>query len=62
IKDEDSSSVSVTVTYDTAGNYYPAVNTAPAGTKGLTLYFPTKNADTLIPVTRFVVEDKSITR
>ncbi|HBC31183.1 MAG TPA: hypothetical protein DC024_08080, partial [Clostridiales bacterium] len=28
IKDEDSSSVSVTVTYDTAGNYYPAVNTA----------------------------------
>ena len=62
IKDKDSSSVSVTVTYDTAGNYYPAVNTAPAGTKGLTLYFPTKNADTLIPVTRFVVEDKSITR
>ena len=62
IKDEDTSSVSVTVTFDTAGNYYPAVNAAPAGTKGLTLYFPTKNAETLIPVTRFVVEDKSITR
>ncbi|MDD2396597.1 MAG: GerMN domain-containing protein [Tissierellia bacterium] len=62
IADEDKSSASVTVTYDTAGNYYPAVNTAPAGTKGLTLYFPTKNAHTLIPVTRFVVEDKSITR
>ncbi len=62
IADIDKASVSVTVTYDTAGNYYPAVNTAPAGTKGLTLYFPTKNADTLIPVTRFVVEDKSITR
>lgn len=29
IADEDKSSASVTVTYDTAGNYYPAVNTAP---------------------------------
>lgn len=62
ISNEDRSFVSVTVTYDTAGYYYPAVNTAPAGTKGLTLYFPTKSAHTLIPVTRFVVEDKSITR
>ena len=62
IADEKKSSVSLTVTYDTAGNYYPAVNTAPAGTKGLTLYFPAENADILIPVTRFVVEDKSITR
>lgn len=62
ISDENKSKVTVTVTYDTAGNYYPAANTAPAGTKGLTLYFTTKNADTLIPVSRFVVEDKSITR
>lgn len=62
ITDENKSKVTVTVTYDTAGNYYPAANTAPTGTKGLTLYFTTKNADTLIPVSRFVVEDKSITR
>jgi spore germination protein GerM len=62
ISDKDRSSASVTVTYDTDGNYYPAVNTAPSGTKGLTLYFTAENADTLIPVTRFVVEDKSITR
>lgn len=62
IADESKSTVSVTVTYDTAGSYYPAVNAAPAGTKGLTLYFAAENADILIPVTRFVVEDKSITR
>lgn len=62
IANEDKSSVSVTVTYDTVGKYYPSVNAAPAGTKGLTLYFATENADNLIPVTRFVVEDKSITR
>lgn len=62
IADENKSKVTISVTYDTAGNYYPATNTAPAGTKGLTLYFTTENADTLIPVTRFVVEDKSITR
>lgn len=62
ISNEDRSSVSVTVTYDRAGFYYPAVNTAPAGTKGLTLYFPAENADALIPVTRFVIEDKSLTR
>ena len=62
ISDEDRSFVSVTVTYDTPGSYYPAVNKAPAGTKGLTLYFPTVDAETVIPVTRFVVEDKSITR
>lgn len=62
IADEDKSTVSVTVTYDTAGKYYPAVNEAPAGTKGLTLYFTTENAYTLIPVNRFVIEDKSITR
>ncbi len=62
ISDKDKSFVSVTVTYDTGGKYYPAVNAAPSGTKGLTLYFTGKNADTLIPVTRFVVEDKSITR
>ena len=62
ISDENNSKVTVMVTYDTAGNYYPATNTAPAGTKGLTLYFTTENADALIPVSRFVVEDKSITR
>ena len=62
IADEDKSSVAIDVTYDTAGNYYPATDVAQAGTKGLTLYFATPNADTLIPVTRFVVEDKSITR
>jgi spore germination protein GerM len=62
IANDSKSSVSVTVTYDSLGSYYPAVNAAPAGTKGLTLYFAAENADTLIPVTRFVVEDKSITR
>lgn len=62
IIDPDKSDLSVNVTYDTKGTYYPSVNQAPAGTKGLTLYFPTKNSDTLIPVTRFIVEDKSITR
>ncbi|HBD64692.1 MAG TPA: hypothetical protein DC038_09680 [Clostridiales bacterium] len=59
---EGRSSVSSTVTYDTGGTYYPAAVQAPAGTKGFTLYFATENADTLIPVTRFLVEDKSITR
>lgn len=62
ISDLDKSKLSVNVTYDTGGTYYPAANAAPAGTKGLTLYFPTENGDTLIPVTRFVIEDKSITR
>ncbi len=62
ITDTAKSDISVNVTYDTGGTYYPAVNAAPAGTKGLTLYFPTENSDALIPVTRFVVEDKSITR
>lgn len=62
ITDLDKSKVSVTVKYDTEGTYYPAVNAAPTGTKGLTLYFASENAHTLIPVTRFVVEDKSITR
>jgi len=62
IANTENSSVSVKVTYDTGGTYYPASNVAQAGTKGLTLYFSTKNADTLIPVTRFVVEDKSLTR
>ncbi len=62
ISNENRSFVSVTVTYDRSGFYYPAVNTAPAGTKGLTLYFPAENADALIPVTRFVIEDKSLTR
>jgi len=62
IADSKESSVTVKVSYDTGGSYYPASNVAQSGTKGLTLYFTTKNADTLIPVTRFVVEDKSITR
>ena len=62
IPEPEKSALSVNVTYDTGGSYYPAINQAPAGTKGLTLYFATKNTDTLIPVTRFVVENKSITR
>lgn len=62
IANSDNSSISVNVTYDTAGTYYPAKTQAPTGTKGLTLYFATENSDALIPVTRFVVEDKSITR
>jgi spore germination protein GerM len=62
IAQSENSTISITVTYDTGGSYYPAINTTPTGTKGLTLYFTTENADTLIPVTRFVVEDKSITR
>lgn len=56
------STIAVNVKYDTGGTYYTAVNAAPTGTKGLTLYFATENLDTLIPVTRFVVEDKSLTR
>ncbi len=62
VPDANKSKVTATVTYDTAGNYYSAANTAPPGTKGLTLYFTTENSDTLIPVSRFVVEDKSLTR
>lgn len=62
IADKERSKVTVTVTYDTAGQYYPAVNEAPLGTKGLTLYFTADKDDVLIPVTRFVIEDKSITR
>lgn len=62
IPNTDNSSISVKVIYDTGGNYYPASNIVPTGTKGLTLYFTNENADTLIPITRFVVEDKSLTR
>ena len=62
ISDEKNSSISIDVTYDTGGSYVSALNAAPSGTKGLTLYFTTENADTLIPITRFVVEDKSLTR
>lgn len=62
ISDPNKSEVTVNVTYDTGGVYYPAENIAPSGTKGLTLYFTTQYSDTLIPVTRYVVEDKSITR
>lgn len=62
IADLDKSKLSINVKYDTGGTYYPSVNVAPTGTKGLTLYFAAKGSDTLIPVTRFVVEDKSITR
>jgi len=62
IADGDKSSLTITATYDTGGKYYPAVNAAPPGTKGLTLYFVTEKDGPLIPVTRFVVEDKSITR
>jgi len=62
ISDEKYSSIQIDVTYDTAGEYVPALNVAPTGTKGLTLFFTTENADILIPITRFVVEDKSLTR
>ncbi|MDF2675771.1 MAG: hypothetical protein K0Q97_58 [Bacillota bacterium] len=62
IGDSNKSSISVSVSYDTKGKYYPALNEAPTKTKGLTLYFANENADTLIPVTRFQVEDKSLTR
>lgn len=61
ISETDKSTISVEVTYDTGGTYYPAVNSTSPGTKGLTLYFVSKN-NILIPVTRFVVEDKSLTR
>lgn len=62
ISKTDKSTVSVDVTYDTAGTYIPAMAAAPSGTKGFTLYFTTVNKDTLIPVTRFSVENKSLTR
>lgn len=62
IADEKYSSINIKVTYDTGGTYVPALNQAPLGTKGLTLYFTSEKLDTLIPVTRFSVEDKSITR
>ena len=62
ISDPNNSTLSIDVTYDTSGSYVPAMTTAPNGTKGFTLYFTTENADTLIPVTRFLVVDKSITR
>lgn len=62
ISNENNSSLSVKVKYDTSGIYYSSVNIAPIGTKGLTLYFAAENDAVLIPVTRFVVEDKSITR
>lgn len=62
ISDLNQSSLEINVMYDTLGSYYTATNQAAPGTKGLTLYFATENHDTLIPVTRFVVEDKSITR
>ncbi len=62
ISDPDKSTLSINVTYDTSGAYYHATNQSPANTKGLTLYFVAEYTDELIPVTRFVVEDKSITR
>lgn len=62
ITDSKYSSIDIQVTYDTSGTYVPALDTAPAGTKGLTIYFTSEKLDTLIPVTRFSVEDKSITR
>lgn len=62
ITDPNLSTIDFNVTYDTGGAYVPSMTTSPVGTKGLTLYFSTDNADALIPVTRFVVEDKSLTR
>ncbi|MBP1926550.1 spore germination protein GerM [Sedimentibacter acidaminivorans] len=62
INNLDNSSISIQVTYDTGGSYVSALNSALPNTKGLTLYFTTENRDILIPVTRFVVEDKSLTR
>ncbi len=41
ISDSEKAALSVNVTYDTGGSYYPAINQAPTGTKGLTLYFAT---------------------
>lgn len=62
ISNLDNSSISIQVTYDTGGSYISSLNTALPNTKGLTLYFTTENKDALIPVTRFVVENKSLTR
>jgi spore germination protein GerM len=62
ITNSEYSSVEIDVTYDTVGTYIPALNAAPSGTKGLTLYFTSDKSDALIPVTRFSIEDKSITR
>ncbi|MDD2628506.1 MAG: GerMN domain-containing protein [Clostridia bacterium] len=62
IADSKYSSIDIQVTYDTAGTYVPALNAAPVGTKGLTIYFTSEKLDTLIPVTKFSIEDKSITR
>lgn len=62
ITNSEYSSIDIQVTYDTVGTYIPALDVAPLGTKGLTLYFTSNKSDTLIPVTRFSIEDKSITR
>jgi spore germination protein GerM len=62
ISNLDNSSISIDITYDSGGTYVSALNTVLPGTKGLTLYFTTQNKDVLIPVTRFMVEDKSLTR
>ena len=62
ISNSEYSTVSIDVTYDSGGTYIPAISAAPKGTKGFTLYFSTQNSDALIPVTRFLVENKSITR
>lgn len=62
ISNLDNSSISIQITYDTGGSYVSSLNTALPNTKGLTLYYTTENKDVLIPVTRFVVENKSLTR
>lgn len=62
IPDDVKSVFHLDVKYDSSAVYYGALSTAPSNTKGLTLYFASENLETLIPITKFVVENKSITR
>lgn len=49
--------LTLNVTYDSKQKYIKAETQAPVGTRGITLYFADKNANTLIPVTRYVTSD-----
>ena len=62
VKDENKATIKIDVTYEKNGTYYTSLYQEVPGTKGLTLYFPTENNDALIPVTRFLVENNSLTR
>ncbi|MCT4606459.1 MAG: GerMN domain-containing protein [Marinisporobacter sp.] len=42
------------VTYTHFSKYVPSTNTFPPGMMGLTLYFPDKDQEYLVPITRFV--------